>query len=45
MSNYVAAFEGLLTQKKVRNFVDILVKNHVLSQHGKARATRYAWID
>ena len=45
MSNYVAAFEGLLTQKQVRNFVDILVKNHVLSQHGKARATRYAWID
>ena len=43
MSDFVEAFEGLLTQKQVRTLIEGLCGGHVLTQHGNARATRYVW--
>ena len=43
MSDFVEAFEGLLTQKQVRTLIEGLCGDHLLAQHGNARATRYVW--
>lgn len=45
MSDFVAAFDGQLTQKQVRNLIESLCKDHLLSSHGNARATRYVWVE
>ncbi len=44
MSDFVAAFDGILTQKQVRNLIEGLCKTPLISSHGNARATRYIWV-
>jgi ATP-dependent DNA helicase RecG len=44
MSDFVAAFEGVLTQKQVRNLIEGLCKTPLIGSHGNARATRYSWV-
>ncbi len=44
MSDFVATFEGILTQKKVRTLIENLCKAHLIVSHGNARATKYQWI-
>ena len=44
MSNFVEAFDGMLTQKQVRTLIEGLCDNSLLAKHGNARATRYVWI-
>ena len=44
MSDFVAAFDGILTQKQVRNLIEGLCKTTLISSHGNARATRYRWV-
>jgi len=43
MSDFVEAFDGMLTQKQVRSLIEGLCGNSLLSKHGNARATRYVW--
>lgn len=43
MSKFVDAFAGVMTQKQVRTLIEGLCRDHLLSQHGYARATRYVW--
>ncbi|MBP5398662.1 MAG: putative DNA binding domain-containing protein [Bacteroidales bacterium] len=43
MSDFVEAFVGVLTQKQVRTLIEGLCGDHLLAQHGNARATRYVW--
>lgn len=45
MSDFVEALEGRLTQKQVRTLIEGLCRDHLLSQHGNARATRYVWAE
>ncbi len=45
MSDFVAAFDGILTQKQVRNLIEGLCKTPLIASHGNARATRYSWIN
>ena len=45
MSDFVAAFDGILTQKQVRNLIEGLCKTPLIAPHGNARATRYRWIN
>ena len=45
MSDFVEAFEGVLTQKQVRTLIEGLCSDYLLSQHGNARATRYVWAE
>lgn len=45
MSDFVEAFEGVLTQKQVRTLIEGLCGDSLLSQHGNARATRYVWAE
>lgn len=45
MSDFVEAFEGVLTQKQVRTLMESLCGDSLLSQHGNARATRYVWAE
>ena len=44
MSDFVAAFDGILTQKQVRTLIEGLCKTPLISSHGNARATRYHWV-
>jgi len=44
-SDFVAAFDGILTQKQVRNLIEGLCKTPLIASHGNARATRYSWIN
>ena len=44
MSDFVEAFESILTQKQVRNLIEGLCKTPLISSHGNARATRYHWV-
>ena len=44
MSDFVASFDGILTQKKVSNLIEGLCKTPLIASHGKARATRYHWV-
>ena len=44
MSDFVAAFDGILTQKQVRNLIEGLCKTPLISSHGNARATKYSWV-
>ncbi len=44
MSDFVAAFENILTQKQVRNLIEGLCKTPLIASHGNARATRYKWV-
>lgn len=44
MSDFVAAFDGVLTQKQVRNLIEGLCKTSLIASHGNARATRYSWV-
>lgn len=44
MSDFVEAFDGMLTQKQVRTLIEGLCDNSLLAKHGNARATRYVWI-
>ena len=44
MSDFVAAFDGVLTQKQVRNLIEGLCKTPLIASHGNARATRYSWV-
>ena len=44
MSDFVAAFDGILTQKQVRNLIEALCKTPLIVSHGNARATRYSWV-
>lgn len=44
MSDFVAAFDGILTQKQVRNLIEGLCKTPLIASQGNARATRYYWI-
>ena len=44
MSDFVAAFDGILTQKQVRNLIEGLCKTPLIASHGNARATRYHWV-
>ena len=44
MSDFVASFDGILTQKQVRNLIEGLCKTPLIASHGKARATRYHWV-
>ena len=43
MSDFVDAFEDVLTQKQVRTLIESLCGYHLLAKHGNARATRYVW--
>ena len=43
MSDFVETFDGVLTQKQVRTLIEGLCGDHLLAQHGNARATRYVW--
>ena len=43
MSDFVEAFDGMLTQKQVRTLIESLCSNSLLAKHGNARATRYVW--
>jgi ATP-dependent DNA helicase RecG len=43
MSDFVEAFDGMLTQKQVRTLIESLCNNSLLAKHGNARATRYVW--
>ena len=45
MSDFVSAFNGILTQKQVRNLIEGLCKTPLIASHGNARATRYNWVD
>ena len=45
MSDFVEALEGRLTQKQVRMLIEGLCRDHLLSQYGNARATRYVWTE
>ena len=44
MSDFVAAFEGIITKKQVRNLIEGLCKTPLIASHGNARATRYSWV-
>ncbi|MBQ9261013.1 MAG: putative DNA binding domain-containing protein [Prevotella sp.] len=44
MSDFVDAFDGILTQKQVRNLIEGLCKTPLIASHGNARATRYSWV-
>ena len=44
MSDFVTAFDGVLTQKQVRNLIEGLCKTPLITSHGNARATRYSWV-
>lgn len=44
MSDFVAAFDGILTQKQVRNLIEGLCKTPLIASQGNARATRYYWV-
>ena len=44
MSDFVDAFDGVLTQKQVRNLIEGLCKTPLITSHGNARATRYSWV-
>ena len=44
MSDFVAAFDGILTQKQVRTLIEGLCKTPLIVSHGNARATRYSWV-
>ena len=43
MSDFVDAFDGILTRKQVRNLIEGLCKTPLIASHGNARATRYSW--
>ena len=43
MSDFVESLDGMLTKKQVRTLIEGLCADHLLSQHGNARATRYVW--
>ena len=43
MSEFVDAFAGVMTQKQVRTLIEGLCRDHQLSKHVYARATRYVW--
>ena len=45
MSDFVDAFNGILTQKQVRNLIEGLCKTPLVASHGNARATRYKWVN
>ena len=40
MSDFVDAFDGILTRKQVRNLIEVLCKTPLIASHGNARATR-----
>ena len=44
MSDFVEAFDSILTQKQVRTLIEGLCKTPLISSHGNARATRYHWV-
>ena len=44
MSDFVAAFDGILTKKQVRNLIEGLCKTPLIASQGNARATRYYWV-
>ena len=44
MSDFVDAFDGVLTQKQVRNLIEGLCKTPLIASHGNARATKYSWV-
>ncbi len=44
MNDFVAAFDGILTQKQVRNLIEGLRKAQLITNQGKARAARYHWL-
>ena len=44
MSDFVDAFDGILTQKQVRNLIEGLCKTPLIASHGNARATKYSWV-
>ena len=44
MSDFVEAFDSILTQKQVRTLIEGLCKTSLISSHGNARATRYHWV-
>lgn len=44
MSDFVSAFDGILTKKQVRNLIESLCKIPLISSHGNTRATKYMWI-
>ena len=44
MSDFVEAFDSILTQKQVRTLIERLCKTPLISSHGNARATRYHWV-
>ena len=44
MSDFVSAFDSILTQKQVRNLIEGLCKARIIASRGNARATRYHWI-
>ena len=44
MSDFVDAFDGILTRKQVRNLIEGLCKTPLIASHGNARATKYSWV-
>lgn len=45
MSDFVKAFDAILSQKQVRTLIESLCQSNLLSAKGRARATKYTWVE